>query len=711
MKKITLFVLAALLALTSCRDNVMKHVNPFVGAASLGHCMPCASSPFGMVQVGPQSGNWSWDYTGGYQYADTTLWGFTQNRINGTGCPDMGDLLMFPFCGEWGRDDYQSTYDKASEKAEPGYYCVYMDQAGVFTEMAAADHASIQRYVYDDPENARLMIDFQSGIMGDMTSFHHHVIWAEQEFVSPFEIIGKARVKMWIDRVYHYSIRFNAPYEVMEVLPLRHEAEKAHRYVLSFDLPDNGELMVKTSVSRTSIANAQNNISSEIADWNLESVRTAAWNKWEDLISRVSIKGTDEQKNIFYSAMYKLFIHPNNVGDVGEDVRFSTLSLWDTYRAAHPLYTILAPEKVNDFVNSMLAQYNDEGCLPIWSLWGQENWCMIGNHSVPVIVDAYLKGFRDWDVDKVYDAVKTSLTTPLPKTQCQYYDRYGYYPFDYTVNESVSRTLECCYDDWCAALFAKELGRWEDYEFFLNRSTFWKNLYDRQTGLMRAKDSKGNWRDPFDVFTPSHDSTCGGDYTEGNAWQYTWHVQHDVDGLIEIMGGPENFCAKLDTLFTLEKELSNEGFSSDVTGLIGQYAHGNEPSHHVAYMYAMAGQPHKTHEMIRHICRSQYKDAVDGLCGNDDCGQMSAWYIFSVLGFYPVDPCGGEYILGAPQVPEAEISLPEGKVFRIVAEDLSEENKYVADIHLNGRPVEGISIRHDDIISGGELRFYMTDKK
>lgn len=711
MKKIIQLLSIASAMLISCQDDVIKHANPFIGAASLGHCMPCACSPFGMVQVGPQSGNWSWDYTGGYQYADTTLWGFTQNRINGTGCPDMGDLLMFPFSGQWDKDDYYSTYDKSSEKAVPGYYCVYMDKAGVFAEMTASDHASISRFVYDDTENAYLMIDFQSGIMGDMTSFHHHVIWAEQEFVSPYEIRGKARVKMWIDRVYYYSIVFNAPYQVEEKLPLRHEAEKAHRYVLSFDLPEDGELMLKASVSRTSIENAVNNISAEIPGWDFKSVRSAAYSKWDDLISRIRIKGTDEQKNIFYSAMYKLFIHPNNVGDVGEDVRYSTLSLWDTYRAAHPLYTIIAPEHVNDFVRSMLAQYNDEGCLPIWSLWGQENWCMIGNHSVPVIVDAYLKGFRDYDVEKVYDAVKTSLTTPLPKTQCQYYDEYGYYPFDYTVNESVSRTLECCYDDWCAALFAKELGKEEDYKFFLNRSTFWRNVYDSQTGLMRAKDSKGNWREPFDKFTPSHDSTCGGDYTEGNAWQYTWHVQHDVQGLIDLMGGSEVFCTKLDTLFTLEKELSNEGFSSDVTGLIGQYAHGNEPSHHVAYMYTMAGQPHKTQEMIRYICKSQYRDAVDGLCGNDDCGQMSAWYIFSVLGFYPVDPCGGEYIIGAPQVPEAEISLPGDKVFRMVAVDLSEENKYVSWVELNGEPLEGYSIHHDDIVSGGELKFYMTSDK
>ena len=333
---------------------------------------------------------------------------------------------------------------------------------------------------------------------------------------------------------------------------------------------------------------------------------------------------------------------------------------------------------------------------------------MIGNHSVPVIVDAYLKGFRGFDVEKAYNAIKTSLTTPLPKSDWTQYDKYGYFPFDMTVNESVSRTLECCYDDWCAAQLAKALGKEDDYNFFINRSSFYKNLFDPSTGLMRAKDSEGHWREPFDVFTPSHDSTCGGDYTEGNAWQYTWHVQHDVQGLIDLYGGAEPFITKLDSLFVLEHEMTNEGFVKDVSGLIGQYAHGNEPSHHVAYLYTLAGKPHQTEEMVNTICRTQYKDGVDGLCGNDDCGQMSAWYIFSVMGFYPVNPCGGEFVLGAPQLPEAELQLPDGKTFTVVAKNYSPDNIHVDHVELNGVHLESPLIHYEDIMCGDTLTFFMT---
>ncbi len=706
----SILVLAIALMLSSCRTDYTVYVDPFAGNSELGHCMPCACRPFGMVQVGPQSGNWSWGYTGGYQYKDESLYGFSQNRINGTGCPDLGDLLIFPFCGEWTADEYLSGYEKSTQKASPGYYCVFLEDSKVFAEMSATPHASIQRFRYDGDGEARLMIDFQSGIMGDLTSFYKRVIWAEQNFEDAYTITGKARTKMWVDREYYYTIRFDAPYVVSEVLPLRHEDEKAHRHVLTFDLPQDRTLNVKISISRNSIENSTANLEAELPDWNLERVKTLAHDKWNELLSRVVISGSREQKELFYSSMYRLFVHPNNVNDVNQKPRYSTLSLWDTYRAAHPLYTILAPEKVDDFVNSMLDQYDDQGFLPIWGLWAIENYCMIGNHSVPVIVDAYLKGFRGFDAERAYEAIKTSLTLPLPKSDWRQYDKYSYFPFDQTVNESVSRTLECCYDDWCAAQLAKALGKQEDYDFFMNRSGFYRNVYDASSGLMRAKDSEGRWREPFDKFTPSHDSTCGGDYTEGNAWQYSWHVQHDPQGLIELMGGNEKFCEKLDSLFTLERELSNEGFSMDVTGLIGQYAHGNEPSHHVAYMYRLAGKPHKTEEMINKIINTQYHVGVEGLCGNDDCGQMSAWYIFSVLGFYPVNPCGGEYVLGAPQIPEAEIMLPSGKKFRMEAKDWSAENIYVEKVVLNGRIVEADFITHEDILAGGELVFYMTDK-
>ncbi len=705
-----LFTTLAILLLYSCANNkdYTKYVNVFAGAADLGHCMPCACRPMSMIKVGPESGNWSWDYTGGYQYKDSTLNGFSQNRINGTGCPDLGDLLMFPFCGEWTATEYKSRFKKANEKGEPGYYSVYLDDSRVFAEMTATPHVSIQKYRFDDPSQANLMIDFQSGIVGDENTMHHKIKACEQNFIDPYHINGNARTVMWVDRWYYYEIEFDAPYTIKEQLPFRRDDELAHRYVLSFDIPKGNTLTVKAAISRNSIDAAHNNIAVELPGWDLDSLRAVSHDEWNAILSRIKIKGTREQKNLFYSSMYRLFVHPDNVGDAGQPIRYSTLSLWDTYRAAHPLYTLVAPERVDDFINSMIAQEEDYGQLPIWSLWGQENWCMIGNHSVPVIVDAYLKGFRGFDVEKAYNAIKTSLTTPLPKSDWTQYDKYGYFPFDMTVNESVSRTLECCYDDWCAAQLAKALGEEDDYNFFINRSSFYKNLFDPSTGLMRAKDSEGNWREPFDVFTPSHDSTCGGDYTEGNAWQYTWHVQHDVQGLIDLYGGADPFITKLDSLFVLEHEMTNEGFVKDVSGLIGQYAHGNEPSHHVAYLYTLAGKPHKTEEMVNTICKTQYKDGVDGLCGNDDCGQMSAWYIFSVLGFYPVNPCGGEFVLGAPQLPEASLQLPGGKSFTIIAKNYSPENIYVDHIEFNGVPLVSKTITYEDIMRGGTLTFHMT---
>ena len=712
MKRISVIAaVATLMVSCSQQTDYTKYVNVFAGAADLGHCMPCACRPMGMIKVGPESGNWSWDYTGGYQYKDSTLNGFSQNRINGTGCPDLGDLLMFPFCGEWNSAEYKSLFRKTNEHGEPGYYSVYLDDSQVFAQMTATPHVALHRYRFDDPSQARLMIDFQSGMTGDENTMHHKIKACEQNFPDAYHINGNARTRMWVDRWYYYEIEFDAPYTIESKLPMRREDELAPRYVLAFDLPKGKDLSVKVSISRNSIAAAQKNIALELPGWNLDSLKTVAHDEWNSLLGRIDVEGTREQKNLFYSSMYRLMVHPDNVGDAGQKVRYSTLSLWDTYRAAHPLYTIVAPERVDDFVNSMIAQFEDCGQLPIWSLWGQENWCMIGNHSVPVIVDAYLKGFRGFDAEKAYNAIKTSLTTPLPKSDWTQYDKYGYFPFDMTVNESVSRTLECCYDDWCAAQMAKALGKEDDYKFFINRAGFYKNLFDPSTGLMRARDSKGNWREPFDVFSPSHDSTCGGDYTEGNAWQYTWHVQHDVPGLIALYGGPEPFCNKLDTLFTLDHELTNTGFVKDVSGLIGQYAHGNEPSHHVAYLYTMAGKPHKTEEMVNLICKTQYHDGVDGLCGNDDCGQMSAWYIFSVMGFYPVNPCGGDFVLGAPQLPRAAINLPGGKTFTVIAENYSPANIYVDRVELNGNKLDTNIITYADIIAGGELKFYMTDQK
>ncbi len=709
MKKWSIAIISILL-LSSCGNERMltKYANPFVGAADAGHCMPGASFPFGMIQAGPQSGNCSWDYTGGYQYKDTVIQGFSQTRINGTGCPDLGDLLILPFSNDIG--EYASTYDKKSEVAQPGYYKVYLNEAGAKAEMTATPHVAIHHYVFNDPAKARVLIDFQNGITGDSTSFHNFVLDSRQSFDSEKTISGYAHTKMWVERYYYYHIEFSKPYRVKEILPFRNTNEKAHRYVLEFDMGGNDQLYVKIALSSKSVEGAKENMAAEINDFDFTSAKRAAHKEWEKYLSKIIIDGTREQKDIFYTSMYHLFIQPNNIADVSNPPFYSTLSLWDTYRAAHPLYTIIAPEKVNDIVNSMLHQYDLQGFLPIWSLWGIENYCMIGNHSVPVIVDAYLKGFKGFDAERAYYAIKKSLTTNLPKTNCTVYDKYGYYPFDIVKNESVSRTLECSYDDYCAAQFAKALGKESDYQFFINRSTFYKNVFDPSTSLMRAKDSKGNWRTPFDKFVLSHDSTCGGDYTEGNAWQYSWHVQQDIDGLVNLMGGKEAFANKLDTLFSLNHTVGNAGFSKDVTGLIGQYAHGNEPSHHVAYLYALAGKPYKTQEMVHKICKTMYQDRYDGLCGNDDCGQMSAWYVFSSLGFYPVNPCGGEYVLGAPQLPEAKLTLANGKTFKIEAVNYSPDNIYVKKITLDGAEYKGNTISHSRILEGGTLKFYMSDK-
>ncbi|MFN8205995.1 MAG: GH92 family glycosyl hydrolase [Bacteroidales bacterium] len=701
---------------TSCsenpkKENFLQYVNPFVGAASNGHCNPGACVPFGLIQAGPQSGNCSWAYCAGYQYKDTIIQGFSQTRLSGTGCPDLGDLLLFPFKGNSKRSIYASGYDKKIQAASPGYYRVLLKDEGILAEITATAHTALHRYTYQGKEDPQLLIDFQNGMVFDSASLYLHKLDTRQEFEGQTRITGYAHTQVWLERKYYFVIEFSKPYAEREELPKRSEREAGPRYVFSFDLEPGEELLVKIAISSESVEGAKNNLETELAHWNFDEVKASAESQWEELLSRIRVEGTTEQKNIFYTSMYHLFIQPNNIADAGKPAFYSTLSLWDTYRAAHPLYTILTPEKVDDFVNSMLHQNDITGHLPIWTLWGGETYCMIANHGVPPIVDAYLKGFKGFDAERAYKAVKKSLTENHRNSDWALYDEYGYYPFDLQPVESVSRTLESTYDDYCAAQFAKALGKEADYIFFMKRAGYYKNLFDPSTKLMRAKDSKGQWRTPFSPLSLSHAGSSGGDYTEGNAWQYTWHVQHDVQGLISLLGGPVQFCTKLDTLFTLESSVEGTGFVADVTGLIGQYAHGNEPSHHVAYLYALAGKPERTAELIHKICKTQYQDKVDGLCGNDDCGQMSAWYIFSCLGFYPVNPCGGEYVLGAPQLPEATISLDNGKTFNIKTKNFAPENMFVQSIELNGLKYEKPFISHQDILHGGSLTFVMGPQR
>jgi len=685
-----------------------KYVNPFVGTAENGHCFPNACVPFGQIQVGPETGNNAWKYCAGYQYDDLIINGFSQNRLNGTGGTDLGDLLMQPFSGEIVNNDFTGKFDKKMEKAKPGYYSVFLSNFGVKAEMTATKHVALYKYTYSNNTKGNLMIDFQSGMTGDTIRFNKHVLNSEIIFEDNYTISGRALVSSWLqNRSYYFVIKFNKPFDNKNKLPRRNALEKADRYTFDFNLNKDEKLMIKLSISANSIEGAKKNIDSELNDWNFDRTCKRANESWNNCLSKVDIVGNNDKKTMFYTSMYRMFIQPNVISDSGQKPFYSTLSLWDTYRAAHPLYTIIAPQMVDGFVNSMLQQHDKQGFLPIWALWGDETYCMIGNHAVPVIVDAFLKGFKGFDAERAYQAVKKSLTENHKNSEWDVYTKYGYYPYDIVNVESVSRTLESVYDDYCAAQFAKTLGKTEDYEYFTKRSNFYKNLFDPSTKLMRPKGSNGQWKTPFDRFALSHADTSGGDYTEGNAWQYTWHVQHDIPGLIKLMGGQEYFINKLDSLFKFEQMQTGTGFVSDVTGLIGQYAHGNEPSHHVAYLYALAGKPWRTQELVNKICKTKYINTVDGLCGNDDCGQMSAWYIFSCMGFYPVNPCGGEYVIGAPQLEKSTINLSGGKKFIVETINFSSTNIYVQSIELNGVEYTKNSILHQDIMKGGVLRFTM----
>ncbi len=716
------FVLSALLMGVSCsQEDVCLYADPLVGTADNGHTFAGACVPFGMVQPSPDSGNCKWEYCSGFNIADSTLIGFSQTHLNGTGCSDLGDVLILPFSTE--TPEHDNPYVKESLKAVPGYCTVDLCN-GISVEMTATEHVALYNIKYVKGENRNLYVDLQNGMVNGPGNLLFHVLEADINYEDDCTVSGRLVTRNWTTREWYFVLKLSEPYVRRTNLELDPK-EKADKMLLSF-AGKGGNLGVKVAMSTVSIEGAKASLEAELPAWNFGAVRKEAHAKWHELLSRVEVKGSLEQKKNVYTGLYHLYVQPNNIADIDGSYRnakrevkkvacgnryYSTFSLWDTYRAANPWYMIMNPEMVDSFIQSMLEQYDAQGFLPIWALWGQETYCMIGNHAVPTVVEAYLKGYDGFDAERAYAAVKGSLTTNhMRSSQFDLLDRYGYYPFDIVERESVSRTIEMCYDDYCASIMAEKLGYSEDAEFFAKRAQNWMNLFDPESQLVRGKDSKGNWRTPFDRFALSHAATHGGDYTEANAWQYTWHVQQDPEKLIELLGGEDRFETKLDSLFFLDTvSENNTGFVSDVTGLIGQYAHGNEPSHHVAYLYQFAGKPWKTEALIREVFDRFYRPLPDGLCGNDDCGQMSAWYLFSAMGFYPVDPVSGEYVLGAPQIPQMTLHLASGKDFTVIAHNLSEENKYVASVNLNGKPLEGFKIRYEDIMAGGLLEFEMTD--
>ena len=703
-----------------------QYVNTFIGGADNGHTFPGACYPFGMIQTSPVTGAVGWRYCSEYVYEDSLVWGFTQTHLNGTGCMDLGDILVMPVTGTRVRawDAYRSHFPKDKEAATPGYYTTELSDPQVKAELTASIHAALHRYTYHKADSASILIDLQHGPAWREEQYHSQVNSCEVNWEDAQTLTGHVNNTVWVNQDYFFVMKFNRPVVDSLYLPMG-ETEKGKRIIASFDMQPGDELMMKVALSTTSIDGAKKNLEAEIPAWDFEGVRATAHNEWNNYLSRIEIEGTDDEKTNFYTCFYHALIQPNQISDVdgmyrnaadsivkaGTGAFYSTFSLWDTYRAAHPFYTLVIPERVDGFVNSLIEQGEVQGFLPIWGLWGKENFCMIGNHGVSVIAEAYRKGFRGFDAERAFNIIKKTQTVSHPlKSDWEVYTKYGYFPTDLIKAESVSSTLESVYDDYAAADMARRMGKEEDAAYFAKRADYYKNLFDPETKFMRPRKADGTWKAPFNPSALAHSESVGGDYTEGNAWQYTWHVQHDVAGLIDLMGGKESFAMKLDSLFMLDTIAENTGFVSDVSGFIGQYAHGNEPSHHVVYLYNYVDQPWKTQELIPEIFERFYKPKPGGLCGNDDCGQMSAWYIFSSMGFYPVDPISGEYVLGAPQMDKISIQLTEDRAFVVEAKNLSRKNKYVKSVELNGKPVRGLTIKHEDIMSGGHLVFTMTDE-
>ena len=723
MKKwiLLLWISAVPMLLYAQQNKVTPYVNPFIGTAGTGHTFPGATLPMGLVQLSPETGYAGWEYCSGYRYEDSAILGFSHTHLSGTGALDLGDILLMPFTGSPRRETYKSKFSHSKEQAAAGYYAVALKDNEVHAALTVTQHAGFHQYQYQGNKQANLLLDLRHGLVGKSPGrLEQHVVSSEMKIEDPHTITGYTRTKGWAgDKYVYFIIRLRQPIHSQTWLSDSTE-KRNQRIVLSFpNLPARQQL-VKVGISTVSVANARENLDAEIKDWNFETTKAAADQTWESYLSKIQVEGTAKQKTTFYTALYHSLIAPNNIADVNGQYRgadnqvyiasnkayYSTLSLWDTYRALKPLYTILYPGKSNDIVASMLAHHQVAGFLPIWTLWGHENYCMIGNHAIPVIVDAYLKGIRNYDVSKAYEAIKISSTINHKNSRWDLYMKYGYLPSDSVRVEAVSTTLESGYDDWCVAQMAKALGKKADYELFSRRAAFYKNLFNPATGLMRGRTSTGAWVKPFDPLKISHASSAGGDYTEGNAWHYTWHVQQDVDGLIQLMGGKEAFIRKLDSLFAMDSRVYGDGATVDVSGLIGQYVQGNEPSHHVAYLYTLAGKPAKTQEKVHTIVNTLYSDAPDGLSGNDDCGQMSAWYIFSTLGFYPVNPASGQYVFGTPAFSKAVLQVGS-KTFTVKALNYAPGNKYIKSIKLNGKEYKLPYITHADIMRGGVLEFVM----
>ncbi|TRX60066.1 glycoside hydrolase family 92 protein [Fulvivirga sp. M361] len=741
--------------LGSCTDHpesidYTRYVDPFIGTQNEGHCFPGPTTPLGMVQVSPESYNehyegYEMDHIAGYQYNDPWIIGFTQTHLNGVGCPSMSDILFMPYCNNdvdpSSRSNFRSVYNKEKEEASPGYYQVYLDDHNVNVELTASEHVAYHRYTFDHPESTKLLIDLQYGVSWDINAVPDNILEAYQQFEDDYTLSGYRKASVWAERDLYYVIKFNQKIvEKDSLAPPDDKDEKAPRFILEFDMDKSNQLEVLIGLSTVGIKEAKENLEAEINAWqSFELIRTQTNQKWNEILKKIEVTGDHEKKASFYTSLYHLYIQPNNIADLDGRYRtdkgvvkssgrkfYSTLSLWDTYRAANPLYTILSPDMVGDMVTSMLDSYHNMSVdpdnpneanryLPRWQLWGKETHTMVGNHAVPVIVDAWLKGIKpsNYTDEQIFEAVWSSVTKEHYRNHVQLIDSFGYIPYDVRLSkiddgrETVSRLLENSYDDYAAGLLADELGKQKESNFLKNRAGFYKNVYDKESGFMRGKNAYGDFKRNIDPSEVVGEWLEGSDFTEGNAYHYQFHVLHDVPGLVKLMGGKDVFAKELDSMFYSKSKPEVKTLVWNIHGTLGQYWHGNEPCHHVPYLYKYTHQPYKTDKIIRTLVDDFYDNEPDGLMGNDDCGQMSAWYMFSTLGFYPVNPTGGEYILGAPQMEKAVINLPNSKKFSVEAKDLSEQNYIVQSVRLNGVLLDRNYIMHEEIVSGGSLIFQM----
>ncbi len=746
MKKIIATIAIAAICGNAMAEDYTKYVNPFIGTqtddtgALSGSTFPGACVPFGLIQLCPETEYYvTWDPCCGYDYNKDRIYGITHTHLSGTGCTDLLDVSLMPSVKEitpeyLSGEDYSQTFSHDEEGAEPGYYWVNLKESGVKVELSATAHAGIHKYTFPAGARQNVIVDLAKMVYNGDDAYYivegqrsYHILQSQLRIVDDHTIEGYRQITGWakLRRVY-FKIEFSKPFKKHMMMDGKRNVwagkvinGKQLRAALEFE-GGNNEVMAKVAISTVDSNGARKNFNAECNSWDFASYKQAAHDQWEKQLAKIDITATDTEKTIFYTGMYHTMIQPNAISDVdgryvttNYDIRqmprgekyYSTFSLWDTFRAAHPLYNLLDPALTAGLVKSMIIHQQDYGYLPIWDLWGQDNYCMIGNHAIPVLSRAILTDIPGIDHEEAYQAMLESSTISHRNSPFEIWEKYGYMP-EPLQSQSVSITLEQAFDDWCVYAVAKKLGKTEDAERFLRRSEFYRNLWDSSIGFFAPKDENGQWIRPFSPL--AYGSNGGHPFTEGNAWQYMWFVPQNPQGLIELLGGNEKFVEKLNENFTLTAKSGD--LNENASGFIGQYAHGNEPSHHTAYFYNWAGQPWRTQELVSEIRQKFYNDKPYGYAGNDDCGQMSAWYIFSSMGFYPFNAGNDEFVIGTPLFTESVINLPNGKTFTIKAPRKSGNEIYVKKASLNGKPLKDLRITQAQIMEGGTLEFVMSKK-